>query len=154
STDGGNTWGDPVAVVSKFAHKRVGGLVFLGHTLDKEWSAIDPSNPQRMYFSYTDFDDSGQSPACPPIQGKDQARTAVEVVVTNDGGQTFSSPIILEELCGDTAFVQASHVAVNSHGVPYIAWERFNADGTLDIRLTHLQPNNVPAPTVRVDQRV
>ena len=154
STDGGNTWGDPVAVVSKFAHKRAGGFVLLGHTLDKEWSAIDPSNPQRMYFSYTDFDDSGQSPACPPINKHDQARTAIEVVVTNDGGHTFSSPIILEELCGDNSFVQASHVAVNSHGVPYIAWERFNPDGTLDIRLTHLQPNNVPAPTVRVDQKV
>jgi hypothetical protein len=159
STDGGNTWGDPVAAVSKFAHKRVGGFVILGHTLDKEWSAIDPSNPQRMYFSYTDFDDSGLSPACPPIvfpdgTHKDVARTAIEVVVTNDGGQTFSNPIIIDEVCGNSSFVQASHVAVNSHGAPYIAWERFNPDGTLDLKITHLQPNNVPAPTVRVDQRV
>jgi hypothetical protein len=112
-----------------------------------------------MYFSYTDFDDSGLSPACPPIvfpdgTHKDVARTAIEVVVTNDGGQTFSNPIIIDEVCGNSSFVQASHVAVNSHGAPYIAWERFNPDGTLDLKITHLQPNNVPAPTVRVDQRV
>ncbi len=83
STDGGNTWGDPVVAVSKFFRRVTGGISFPGHTLDKEWSAIDPSNPQKMYFSYTDtdFDNSGQSAAC----GK-QARTAIEVVATNDGG--------------------------------------------------------------------
>lgn len=149
STDGGNTWGDPVVAASKFAHKRVGGIVFPGHVLDKEWSAIDPSNPSKMYFSYTDFDNTQTSPAC-----GNQPRTAIEVVVTNDGGQTFGNPIVLDELCGSNNLVQASHVAVDSHGVAYIAWERFNADGTLEIRITHLQSNNLPAPSVRVDQRV
>lgn len=148
STDGGNTWSDPVPAVIKFAHKQAGGVVFPGHTLDKEWSAIDPSNPQRMYFSYTDFDNSGQSPGC-----GNQSRTAIEVVISNDGGQTFGNPIIVDEECGDSTGVQASHVALNSHGVPFIAWERFTPTG-IEMRVTHLAPNGTPAPSVLVDQRV
>jgi hypothetical protein len=149
STDGGNTWGDPVVAVTKILRTDIGGIVRSGHTLDKEWSAIDPSNPQKMYFSYTDFDNTQPNPVC-----GNQPRTAIEVVVTNDGGQTFGNPIVIDELCGNNNFVQASHVAVNSHGVPYIAWERFNADGTLEIRITHLQSNNLPTLSVRVDQKV
>ncbi|HYL92140.1 MAG TPA: hypothetical protein VEW69_03180, partial [Alphaproteobacteria bacterium] len=149
STDGGNTWGDPSAAVAKSAPSGLGINANVGHFLDKPWSAIDPSNHSKMYVSYTDFDNSLSSPGC----GK-QPRTAVEVVASNDGGQSFGSPIIIDEQCGDNTFVQASHVAVNSHGVAYITWERFNADNTLDVRITHLQPSNVPAPSVRIDQKV
>jgi hypothetical protein len=58
SADGGNTWGDPVVAVTKVLRTDRFGVVHKGHTLDKEWIATDPSNPQRMDFSYTDFDDS------------------------------------------------------------------------------------------------
>ena len=148
STDGGNTWSDPVIAVNKFIQKLAGGFLVLGHFLDKSWSAIDPYNPSRIYVSYTDFDDSGQSPGCGNV-----VRTAIEVVVSNDGGQTFGNPIIVDEQCGDNVGVQASHVAVNSHGVAYLAWERFTATG-LEMRVTHLNPNGTAAPSVLIDQKV
>jgi len=148
STDGGNTWGDPVVAVNKFVSKLAGGFLQLGHFLDKNWAAIDPSNPSRIYISYTDFDDSGQSPGCGNV-----VRTAIEVVVSNDGGQTFSTPIIVDEQCGDNVGVQASHVAVNSHGVAYMAWERFTPTA-VEMRATHLNSNGTAAPSVRVDQKV
>lgn len=43
-----------------------------GHFLDKNWVAIDP-NPNRIYVSYTDFDDSGESPGCGKV-----VRTAID----------------------------------------------------------------------------
>src|ERR1700730_11669401 len=55
STDGGKTWGDPVPAISKDG----------SHLLDKPWSTIDPSNTSRMFVSYTDFDFSFSSAACP-----------------------------------------------------------------------------------------
>ena len=148
STDGGNTWGDPVVAIAKFVQKPAGVFIQPGHFLDKNWAAIDPSNPSRIYISYTDFDDSGQSPGCGNV-----ARTAIEVVVSNDGGQTFGQPIIVDEQCGDQVGVQASHVAVNSHGVAYLAWERFTPTG-IEMRATHLNPNSTAAPSVLVDQKV
>ena len=47
STDGGATWSDPIPVVQKDG---------FSHSIDKEWMGIDPSNPKRIYISYTDFD--------------------------------------------------------------------------------------------------
>jgi hypothetical protein len=148
STDGGNTWGDPVVAIAKFVQKPVGGFILLGHFLDKNWAAIDPSHPSRIYISYTDFDNSGQSPGCGNV-----VRTAIEVVVSNDGGQTFGPPTIVDEQCGDNVGVQASHVAVNSHGVAYLAWERFTPTA-IEMRATHLNPNGSAAPAVLVDQKV
>ncbi len=148
STDGGNTWADPVVAVNKFIQERCGIFICLGHFLDKNWAAIDPSNPSRIYVSYTDFDDSGASPGCGQV-----VRTAIEVVVSNDGGQTFGAPTIVDEQCGDTVGVQASHVAVNSHGVAYMAWERFTPTG-IEMRATHLISNGTAAPSVLVDQKV
>ncbi|HEY7404696.1 MAG TPA: hypothetical protein VIB39_14315 [Candidatus Angelobacter sp.] len=138
SSDGGNTWGDPQPTVLKD----------FSHFLDKPWTAIDPSNRQRVYITYTDFDGSGTSPGCGP-----QSRTAIELVASNDGGQHFSSPVIIDEQCGDNVGVQTSHVAFNSHSVAYIAWHRFNPTNT-EVRITHLSPGGSPAPSLAVDQKV
>jgi hypothetical protein len=138
SSDGGNTWSDPQATVLKD----------FSHFLDKPWTAIDPSNTQRVYITYTDFDGSGTSPGCGA-----QSRTAIELVVSNDGGQHFSSPVIIDEQCGDNVGVQTSHVAFNSHSVAYIAWHRFNPTNT-EVRITHLSAGGSPAPSVPVDQKV
>lgn len=164
SADGGNTWGEPVLAADK-------ELGF--HSLDKPWSAIDPSNPQRIYVTYTDFDFSFSSPGC-----GFQTRTAIELVISNDGGQSFGSPIIVDEVCGDDKAVQASHVAFNSHGVAYVAWERlamntfdfffnewnpssfsfiYNPDfpsGGAEIRVTHVAPDGTVAPSVFIEPRV
>jgi hypothetical protein len=50
STDAGKTWADPVPAIQKSGFT---------HLLDKPWSTIDPSNPKRIFVSYTDFDFSG-----------------------------------------------------------------------------------------------
>jgi hypothetical protein len=139
STDGGNTWNDPVTAVSKDNRT---------HFLDKSWHAIDPSNPARIYISYTDFDSSGTSAACP-----NQVRVGIEVVVSNDAGQTFGSPIVIDDACGSDSAVQASHVAVSSHGKVYVAWERFNPTN-VELRFTSFVPGQNPAPSVVVDQIV
>jgi len=143
STDGGNTWGDPIAAVSKNASS----FSAPGHFLDKNWSAIDPSNPLRIFVSYTDFDSSGTSATCGT-----QPRAAIEMVVSTDGGQTFGNPIAVDEQCGNNA-VQASHVAVSSKGTAYIAWERFTATAT-ELRVATFTSAGKLMPSVLVDQRV
>jgi hypothetical protein len=107
STDGGQTWGDPIAAVSKDGHT---------HLLDKPWSALDPTHPRRIYVSYTDFDSSRTSKACGP-----NLRTAIEFVKSDDGGTTWGAPKVVIEVCGSDA-VQDSQLAVDSHGKLHIAW--------------------------------
>jgi hypothetical protein len=107
STDGGKTWGDPTPAISKDG---------FSHLLDKPWSTVDPSNPSRMFVSYTDFDFTFSSAGCGA-----NLRTAEEFVESDDGGNTWSAPIIAIEACGNAA-VQGSQMAVNSHGTLYISW--------------------------------
>jgi hypothetical protein len=153
SSDGGNTWGDPLAVITKTNCVELGTgtsvICPTQHFLDKPWSAIDPSNAQKMYITYTDFDSTGTSPGCGA-----QTRTAIELVSSIDGGQHWSAPTIIDEQCGDNVAVQASHVAVNSHGVAYIAWQRFGTPTGDEVRITHLAPNGTPAPSVLIDRKV
>ena len=59
-------WADPVAAVSKDGFT---------HSLDKDWSTIDPKDTKRIYVSYTDFDGSFSSAACGA-----NFRTAIEFV--------------------------------------------------------------------------
>jgi len=145
STDGGNTWGEPASAVAKVLASRFHPR---GHFLDKNWSAIDPSNPARMYVSYTDFDDTRASPGCGT-----QSRAAIEVVASTDGGQTFGSPIIVDEQCGDDVAVQGSHLAVSSRGLLSVLWERFTPT-TIELRITSIAPGGKPTPSVLIEQRV
>lgn len=108
STDGGKTWGDPVAAVSKSA---------LAHFLDKPWSTIDPSDHKHIFVSYTDFD-SSETNSCGTNFPN---RTAIEFVQSRDGGVTWSHPIVAATACGAAA-LQGSQIAVNSKGVLYISW--------------------------------
>ncbi len=78
STDGGKSWGDPVAAVSKSGFY---------HLLDKPWSTIDPSNHKRIFVSYTDFDGSQTNGCGTNFPG----RTAIEFVESDDGGVTWST---------------------------------------------------------------
>src|SRR5947209_4286377 len=107
STDGGKTWGDPAPAVAKDG---------FSHLLDKPWSTIDPSNHKRIFVSYTDFDFSFNSVACPG-----DVRTAIEFVESDDGGMTWGAPNVAIEVCGNAA-VQGSQMAVSSTGTLYISW--------------------------------
>ena len=113
STDGGATWADPVASVQKDG---------FFHFLDKDWFAVDPSDPDRLYVSYTDFDTSGLggSGPCP-----NDFRTAIEFVTSDDGGSSWSKPIVLDFICGGANAVQGSQIAVGSQGDVHFAWEAF-----------------------------
>ncbi|MFY9530543.1 MAG: sialidase family protein [Candidatus Acidiferrales bacterium] len=143
STDGGATWADPVASVQK------DGTL---HLLDKDWLAVDPSDPDRLYVSYTDFDSSdlGGSGPCP----KD-FRTAIEFVTSDDGGSSWSKPIVLDFICGGANAVQGSQIAVGSHGDVHFAWEAFVnfPTGPREIRARSFNPKTGKlGKTVIVDE--
>jgi hypothetical protein len=109
STDGGFTWGDPISAVSKDA---------FFYFLDKDWSAIDPNNPNNIYITYTDFDFS--QTVCSTVD------VAIEIVHSTDGGATWSAPIVVTHNCSfGPAFVQDSQVVVDSYGRVHVEWEEF-----------------------------
>jgi hypothetical protein len=114
SANGGAAWGDPITTVQK------NGFT---HFLDKDWSAIDPTNPNRIFVTYTDFDTS--STRCPPrVQ-----RTAIELVESVDGGVTWTAPLIVTESCfaaPNYLSVQGSQVLFDPAGNAYVAWEDFS----------------------------
>lgn len=122
STNGGLSFGDPVVVVSKDADT---------HFLDKEWMAVDPTDPSRVFVSYTDFDLSrtacGTGPGGDPIP-----RVAIEFSRSLNGGLTWSAPIVIDQVCSPVtvpgSFVQGSQIAVGPGGGVYVAWERYAAD--------------------------
>jgi hypothetical protein len=141
STDGGKGWGDPVAAVSKDGFT---------HSLDKPWSTIDPSNHKRIFVSYTDFDYTFTSAACP----KD-FRTAIEFVESDDRGVTWSAPKVAIEVCGN-AGVQGSQMAVSSAGTLYISWVNLGSNfplGPRAIQIARFAGRTLSAP-VMVDASI
>jgi hypothetical protein len=127
SADGGGSWASPVAAVQKDART---------HFLDKDWSAVDPTNPSRIFVTYTDFDRSGTSgaPACGFVAGIPVLRIAIELVRSSDGGATWSGPVVIAQGCNvapNFPQVQGSQIVVDSAGSVYVAWEFFQgAAGT------------------------
>ena len=120
STNGGFSWGNPVSAVSKSGST---------HFLDKPWMAVDPTNTTRIFVTYTDVDDSGT------VCGAGNARMAIEEVNSPDGGATWSSPVVVREVCidrttGNGAIVQGSQVAVAANGEVYVVWEEFSLSGS------------------------
>jgi hypothetical protein len=110
SSVGGVSWAAPVAAVAKDAFT---------HSLDKPWMTADPNDPRKLYVSYTDFDFSGTSTACP-----NDFRMAIEVVTSIDGGNTWGAPVSVDQECG-AAFVSVSgsNMVVSPGGQLNIAWE-------------------------------
>jgi len=109
STDGGATFDDPVEVVRKNP-----GF----HFIDKPWLAADPSNPKKLYVTYSDFDTSRVF--CPGLG----LRVGIELVSSIDGGSTWSGPTVIDSGCSPN-FDQGSNVAVDGAGNVYVAWESF-----------------------------
>jgi hypothetical protein len=123
SASGGRAWEDTVLAVAKSADL---------HFLDKEWMSVEPGptaarNDDVLHVTYTDFDFSGFNGAglCP-----NDARIAIEYVKSEDGGATWTAPLVIEEVCGAAGFVQGSQVEHGLGDDVYVAWERFSADGT------------------------
>jgi hypothetical protein len=118
STDGGAAFGSPVIAVAKDANT---------HGLDKEWMAVNSANPNQIAVSYTDFDISGT------VCGANIERIAIELVWSNDGGNTWSAPTVIAEVCETTAlpnvFVQGSQVAFSPSGAVNVAFE-YSPNGT------------------------
>jgi hypothetical protein len=114
STNGGATFGDPVPAATKDAAT---------HFLDKPWLARDRST-NALHVTYTDFDSSLD------LLGTcaGDFRTAIELVSSTDGGQTWTSPTVIEEVCGQE-LVHGSQVAVGPNSTVYVAWEFIDADG-------------------------
>jgi hypothetical protein len=128
SSSGGITWGAPVVAAAKDAGT---------HTLDKPWSTVDPTNPQRIYVTYTDFDFSGTSTGC-----SNDFRIAIELVSSADGGNTWSAPAVIDEECGASLnSVQGSNVVVSPTGAVYVAFEFFPPTANNEIRFTRSLDN-------------
>ena len=107
SSDGGRTWSSPMAVVLRNPT----------HILERESLSIDPSNPLRLYISYTDMDFSAaRAGVC-----AGQTQMLIELVSSSDGGQTWSVPQTIQRVCGNTGnAVNGSRVAVGPTGRVYV----------------------------------
>jgi hypothetical protein len=111
STDGGLTFDNPVVAVSKDGFT---------HILDKPWMAVDPTDANRIFVTYTDFDTSGT--ICGFSGGVPIPHAAVELVRSTDDGSTWSAPLVLAQVCGVDA-VTGSQVVVGAAGDVNTAWE-------------------------------
>lgn len=103
STNGGFNFGNPVVAASRG----------FSNFLDKEWMAVDPTNPNRLYVTYTNFG----------------TRTSIELVRSIDGGLTWSTPVVIAESPSYSSYVQGSQVIVGPEGNVYVAWQDVPSSG-------------------------
>jgi hypothetical protein len=126
SSSSGLFWDSPITAVTKDANF---------HFLDKEWMAIDPTNPQNLYVTYTDFAATGTQPAC---QGEHHTPgfplgpdIQIELVASKDGGNTWGPPVAIATACG--IFLEqnlsGSQVAVGPRGEVYVAYSAIDMFG-------------------------
>ena len=115
STDGGATWNDPV-IVGVPNPNNIGDEVF-----EDPWIAVDPSNPKRVYISYTHFGFNFTT---------QQLDSSVELISSIDGGQTFDPTPIVMETQNITAFTGlfdvGTRMAISSAGRVFVGWENEN----------------------------
>jgi len=104
STDAGKTWSAPQQVVSLDGNTELA---------DKPSLAVDPTNPRRLYITYTHFSFFG----C----------VDVELVHSTDAGKTWSAPTSINSDCGNPQILMdtGSNVAVSPGGKVYVAYESF-----------------------------
>lgn len=141
SQDGGQTWSDPATAVA--APSDADGFAF-GPAV-----AVDPTNPNRIYVAYVH--DFTLDPTCGIV-------STVEVVASQDSGQTFSAPVILDHVCYfDADLVDIGpRLAVSSSGKVYAAWfSDFVIPGafpllTQTIQVASFTPGSAPTPPIQV----
>ena len=121
SVDGGASFGG-----ARIAVQRPVFVSGFGPTemLDKEWMAAKRvAGSDHVHITYTHFALTGP-PTCPPAFPP-SVLSSIEYVRSTDGGATFSSPIVLDQVCGPIAFLQDSHVTVGNGNDVYVAWKSY-----------------------------
>lgn len=112
SVDGGASFGGAKIAVQTASHISAA----VSAMLDKPWMAVNRvAGSDHIHITYTHF---VSAPPPFPI-------TSIEYVRSTDGGATFSSPIVLDQVTGSVPFLQDSHVAVGIGSDVYVAWESF-----------------------------
>ena len=130
SANGGLTFADPVKAVEKSLDT---------HFVDKEWLAVDPTNPDNLYVTYRDFDGSGSICGSDP-NGDPIFRAGIELVRSTDGGTTWGPAVRVtsnSESCAPTAAAFGPQVLVDGLGTVHVAWEQltFTSGTTGEIRI-------------------
>lgn len=118
SSDGGVTWSDPVTIVEPDTNPADPQFQ---QDFDAPSIAVDPSNPSQIYVAYT-HNNFNAGPPC-------FLTSAVEVVSSIDGGQTFGNlPMILDSQCFVTGgnFDIGTRMGISSKGRVTVAWENQN----------------------------
>lgn len=95
STDRGETWSAPVSVSGNVS-------------ADKNWMAIDPSNPKKLYVTF-----NSQFPYA---------------VSSSDGGASWSAPVLMDEM--DGSYFYAGGGGVRSEGTVFFAYSATPDYGT------------------------
>lgn len=139
STNGGFSWSDPVVVA--------GSLSGSG-AVDDARIAVDPSNRKKVYISYRHLQFSGNA-NCLSLE------STIEVVSSNDGGQSFGAPAVLDDQCFENSFLLhvGSRIAVASNGTVYVASELYTLFPGLfaqTVQVNAMQPNGSVSPAVMV----
>jgi hypothetical protein len=133
STDGGETFGLPALIVSELA---------LNVTFDSPWLAVDPITPTTLHVAYSRF--SSGVGTCAGMS------SAVELVTSTDGGQSWSSPIVADEICQDDnpgAVLQRARVVVGPDHEALTAWTKL-AGLRGEIRVAAWSGVSMSAPVV------
>src|SRR5215469_5250548 len=121
SVDGGASFGG-----ARIAVQRPVFVSGFGPTemLDKEWMAAKRvAGSDHIHITYIHFALTGP-PTCPPAFPP-SVLSSIEYVRSTDGGATFSSAIVLDQVCGPIAFLQDSHVTVGNGNDVYVAWKSY-----------------------------
>jgi len=124
SQDGGITWSSPIPAVLTDARAQF---------VDKEWLAIDPTNSNNVYVTYTDFHIVGEDPTC--VDGG-QGSITLGLVTSKDGGVSWNPPVVIEKVCNPEFFqnLSGTQVVVGPKGQVYIAYASIMQDN-IEIRM-------------------
>ena len=97
STDGGATWRPPTSV----------------STPDRPNVAVDPSNPNIVYITFTDFN---------------QPAGRIAGYKSTDGGLTWGSEFLIGDPISPPGYQQSSQPRVASNGWIYVGYQEYNYD--------------------------